>query len=89
MKAILSFNLPEETIEHQDALNGTKYKCTIDTLWNEVFRPHRKHGYGTTHLSPQEVEQLNALTEKNDVLDAIELLIKIHQSVLKEEGYYE
>ena len=35
MEAILKFNLPEETIEHKDALNGTDYKialCDIDKM---------------------------------------------------------
>lgn len=90
MKAILQFDLPEETVEHQDALNGTKYKCIIDDIWNEVFRPAMKHGYGTEYLATAEAATLNHLvTDSGDVNVAFELLAKIYQGVLKEEGYYE
>lgn len=34
MRAYLSFNLPEETGEHQTALNGWKYRAVIDDLQN-------------------------------------------------------
>jgi hypothetical protein len=43
MKTTISFNLPEERGELEDALNGSKYKILIDTLYSEVFRPHLKY----------------------------------------------
>jgi hypothetical protein len=43
MKAILEFNLLEEKQDHLDAINGSRYKCQIDTLYNEVFRKHIKY----------------------------------------------
>lgn len=43
MKSTISFNLPEEREELNDALNGGKYKARIDTLYDEVFRPHIKY----------------------------------------------
>lgn len=43
MKAILEFNLPEEKEAHQDALNGSKYKDRIDSLYDRVFRPIIKY----------------------------------------------
>lgn len=44
MKTTISFDLPEEREELNDALNGGKYKARIDTLYTEVFRPHLKYG---------------------------------------------
>ena len=44
MKTTISFNLPDEREELEDALNGSKYKARIDTLYDEVFRPHLKYG---------------------------------------------
>lgn len=43
MKATLTFNLPEETEEHQTALNGGTYRSA---LWNisQVLRSERKYG---------------------------------------------
>ena len=43
MKTTISFNLPEEREELNDALNGSKYKVRIDTLYNDVFRVHLKY----------------------------------------------
>jgi hypothetical protein len=43
MKTTISFNLPDEREELDDALNGSKYKARIDTLYTDVFRPHLKH----------------------------------------------
>lgn len=43
MKSIIEFNLPEEREEMNDALNGNLYKVRIDTLYDEVFRPHLKY----------------------------------------------
>ncbi len=43
MKSTIEFNLPEESEELQDALKGSLYKCRIDTLYDEVFRPHFKY----------------------------------------------
>ena len=43
MKTTLSFTLPEDREELNDALNGSKYKARIDTLYNDVFRQHLKY----------------------------------------------
>lgn len=32
MKATLEFNLPEDMIDHQDALNGCKYRAILGDL---------------------------------------------------------
>lgn len=44
MKSSLHFDLPEEKSEFEDAVNGSKYKAQIDTLYDEVFRPIMKYG---------------------------------------------
>ena len=44
MKAILNYNLPEEREEFETALNGWKYKLTLDEMWDVLFRPRHKHG---------------------------------------------
>lgn len=36
MKAVLEFNLPEESEEHLNALNGVKYRAVLDELDNEL-----------------------------------------------------
>lgn len=66
MKAILEFNLPEEKEDHLDALNGSRYKCRIDTLYNEVFRPHIKYGQPLTSNFSKEFEHevLSAIWQK-------------------------
>jgi hypothetical protein len=43
LKAIIEFDLPEEREEHDNALNGSKYKDKIDMMYDVVFRPHLKH----------------------------------------------
>jgi len=44
MKAILEFDIPDEKEQHIDAVNGSKYKGQIDSLYNDVFRPILKYG---------------------------------------------
>lgn len=51
MKVTLEYNLPEETSEYEDAMNGTKYKIALDEAWNIVFRPGMKHGYYDERLN--------------------------------------
>lgn len=43
MKAKLEFNLPEDLEEFEAATKGSLYKMKIDTLYDEVFRPHIKY----------------------------------------------
>jgi len=44
MKATLEFNLPEETIEHLDALHGSEWKTIVMDL-HRSLRNIRKHGH--------------------------------------------
>ena len=79
MKATLEFDLPEDREEHEDALNGTKYKGQLDEVWNQVFRPHRKHGY-----SNQELQKL--IDDNFEIADKIiEGLIDIYLEVVRED----
>lgn len=58
MKSIIEFNLPEEREELNDALNGSRYKARIETLYDKVFRPHLKYGKPLMTKSEIEMEEL-------------------------------
>lgn len=45
-KVILEFNLPEEREAFEDATKGSEYKWALEEVWDKVFRPRHKHGYG-------------------------------------------
>ena len=78
-KAVLEFNLPEETEDFKDAQNGWKYKSQIEEVWQEVFRPYRKHGYRNQELQ-------NVINDNPAVAHTIiESLIEIYHKVLKDE----
>lgn len=51
--ATLSFNLPEEAIEHSDAINGWKWKSLTKELLDE-FRNRIK--YQTSEYSAAEIQ---------------------------------
>lgn len=76
MKAILEFNLPEDTEDFKVAQKGMEYKLALEDVWNEVFRPNFKHGYSN--------EVLQELTQNPQVFEAIKLLSEIYQAVLTE-----
>jgi hypothetical protein len=69
MKGILEFNLPEEREEFETAVKAGKYSAAIDEIGNEVFRPARKHGYGTKEIqdlidkNPEDATELISLLE--------------------------
>jgi hypothetical protein len=67
MKSTLTFNLPEEKEELNDALNGGKYKAALDTLYDDVFRPHLKYGnpiIGDAVLTDEQYAIIEALWKK-------------------------
>lgn len=68
MKSTIVFNLPEDREELNDALNGSKYKSRIDTLYDRVFRPHLKHEKPIMEegsvLSPEEYDVIHELWKK-------------------------
>lgn len=61
MKTTLEFNLPEEKEELQAALDGSLYKVRIDTLYDEVFRPHFKYD---KPILPNDESSMQELTEE-------------------------
>ncbi len=75
MKSILEFDLPEEKDELKDALNGSVYKARIDTLYDEVFRPHMK--YNKPILAKDE----SSMQELTD--DQLEIIEQIWENVFK------
>ena len=76
MKGTLTYKLPEESEEFSTALNGWKYKHAMEEVWQKVFRPYFKHGYGS--------EELNRLVETEDGGKIVEALSELYLSVAKE-----
>lgn len=76
-KAMLSFTLPEEREEFEDAQNGWKYKNQVEEIWNQVFRPYYKHGY-----SDQELNKLLNTKEGNLIMSK---LSDIYHEAIKDE----
>lgn len=68
MRGYLSFNLPEDQEEFEDAQKGSKYKGVIDDMWNDMFRPRHKHGYSETRIN----EILENNKEANELMDLLE-----------------
>lgn len=66
MKVILEFNKIEEAEELEMALKASDMHCALFDIAQQVFRPHRKHGYDN--------EILNKLNENDDVNTAISML---------------
>lgn len=50
MKAKLIFTLPEEYEDFEHARKGSSYRDKLDDIWNDIFRPHFKHGYSDPEL---------------------------------------
>lgn len=82
MKSTLEFDLPEEKDELKDALNGGVYKARIDTLYDEVFRPHMK--YNTPLLAKDESSMQELTDEQLEVIEQIwENVFKHFEDVLE------
>ena len=79
-KVTITFDDPEDA---KVAMDGWKYKHTIDDIWNEVFRPIRKHGYNNRKIE----EILDGLQcgEENVGYELIEHLIEIYFEVVRED----
>jgi hypothetical protein len=65
MKATLEFMLPEEEIEHHDAINGTGYRSAYRAVLEQI-RTWKKHGHRFTDpeavlnlLYDEMLEQIN------------------------------
>lgn len=75
MKTTLTFELPEDREELDAALNGSLYKDRIDTLYNEVFRPHLKYD---KPLMPESEHRMQEFTEEQ-----AKILIQVWENVYK------
>ena len=58
MKAILEFQLPEDTIDHNDALNGYKYRDVLYEFYNDSLRRRLKYVEETLPKEAVLLEQL-------------------------------
>ena len=78
MKATLEFDLPEEQEAFETAVNAWRYKVRIEDIWDQVFRPRRKHGYRD--------EEINVLLEKlgDDGDKLMEKLEDLYRSAVAE-----
>lgn len=82
MKSTLEFDLPEERDELNDALNGGKYKARIDTLYDDVFRPHMK--YNKPILARDESSMQELTDEQLEIIEQIwENVFKHFEDVLE------
>lgn len=75
MKATLEFILPEDNQEYERCTKGEDYFIALQEIAEQVFRPHRKHGYSDCRIQ----ELLNKSEDDN----AFELVGKL------EELFYE
>lgn len=64
-----------EKEQAQDAFNGTQYKETLNEIWEKLFRPNNKHGYGDEILDAEHAYLvIERLAEKySDIIDGINL----------------
>ena len=70
MKAKLTFNLPEEQEEFNDAINGNAFKAVIWEL-DQWMRSQIKHGdlADDVHEKVQEIrDQLHSILDDNNVM---------------------
>jgi len=53
MKAVLEFNLdePEDQQAHKRAVKATDAYLALWATGQEIFRPHRKHGYDDSRIN--------------------------------------
>lgn len=68
MKTTLEFDLPEEREELQAALKGSLYKTRLETLYNDVFRPHLKYDKPIIGADPKWQELSD---EQREVIEAL------------------
>lgn len=69
MKAILEFNMPEEDAEFRLALEGCKYSCVIDHIF-EVLRQHMKYEGKTNFTGEEIIEIINNARERYGVMNS-------------------
>ena len=74
----IKFNLPEESEDLRDAMQGTKMSIFINDVWDQLFRPHFKHGYND--------KELQRLSATKDGAKVIELLSEKYNDLLQDSG---
>ena len=78
MKAILEFNLPEEQEEYELMNKSMDMSFLLHDLEQEIFRPHRKHGYSHQRLAE--------LCHNDDVTEAIGILEEMYYEAKAARG---
>jgi len=58
MKATLEFNLPEETIEHKDAINGSTFKAILWDFHQDSIRKRLKYDDSLTDKEYELIEKI-------------------------------
>lgn len=66
MKAILEFDLPEESHEHRDAINGNLYRSVISSTLDFI---RQKLKYESHNLTDKEQSVLEEL--RGEILDSL------------------
>ena len=86
MKAMLSYNRPEDAESFKIAQKAGAMACALFDIRNEAFRPARKHGYGG-----EIGEFLASLSakEQDNVLKAIGLLEQKFSEICEENDVLE
>jgi hypothetical protein len=79
MKGILVFKLPEEQEEFETAVNAMGYRIVVDEIYDKVFRPYYKHGYGDA-----EIEKF--LESEPRAGELIDHLAKLYHQVIEDSG---
>ena len=76
MKHIIEFNLPDDKDDLEIHLKAVKNSILIDEIWEKIFRPAHKHGYGN--------EILDKLLEDKKVIAFMSELSDLYTAVLRE-----
>lgn len=50
MKAIIEFDMPQDTEKYVAAMRGAEYRTALRDIWEQMFRPYFKHGYSDQAL---------------------------------------
>lgn len=64
--------------EARDYLKAFDYKDALEDMWNRIFRPRHKHGYGDQEIN----EILGNSEECNKVIDYLE---EIYHKILEDK----
>lgn len=84
MKGKLVFNLPMEQEEFEAACKGMHYRCLVENIWQEFFRPRHKHGFqdsginGLLGMDVSEEEWTPSMQACNALMDRLEEIYRQH-----------